>query len=234
MVRAALVPLSLVSLSLMAACSSADDTVNRPTSDMSSVSVPESGADPDDTLRDDTVDDDTVGDDTVGDDTVSLSADFDAVRVQVYDADGIACGLCLWRADTEAERRRGLMGVTDLEGAAGMAFVFDAPSSGGFWMKDTLIPLDVAFYDANGDFLDVDSMEPCPDGTVDCPVYGGATDYTLAIEVPAGLAAVYGMESGGRAVVDGPCVPTDVQPSGAAASDGPVRPTDGSGRDTTG
>lgn len=226
---AALVPLwllsfSLMALSLVAACSSADDTVTRPTRDMSSDPVRESGTGPDD----------TVGDDTVGDDTVSLAADFDAVRVQVYDADGIACGLCLWRADTEAERRRGLMEVTDLEGAAGMAFVFDAPSSGGFWMKDTLIPLDVAFYDTNGDFLDVDSMEPCPDGTVDCPVYGGATDYTLAIEVPAGLAAVYGMESGGRAVVDGPCVPTDVLRSGVVAPDGPVRPTDGSGRDTAG
>lgn len=135
-----------------------------------------------------------------------LAGRFDAVRVRVVDADGVACGLCMWRAADDDDRRQGLMGVTDLEGAAGMVFVFEAPSQGGFWMKDTLIPLDVAYYDESGSFLAADAMQPCAEGT-DCPVYAGATDYTLAIEVPAGLAAVYGMEPGGRAIIDGPCDP---------------------------
>ena len=91
-------------------------------------------------------------------------------------------------------------------------------------MKNTLTPLDVAYFGADGGFLAVDSMDPCPPDTVDCPVYSGATDYTLAIEVPAGLAAVYGMEPGGRAVVDGPCDPSAVRPPAT-----PVRPADTSG-----
>lgn len=146
---------------------------------------------------------------------VGLGSTFDAVRVRVIDADGIECALCLWRANTEAERQRGLMQVTDLEGAEGMLFAFDAPTSGGFWMKDTLIPLDVAFFGDDGAFMASDSMEPCPAGTTNCPIYDGPSGYSWAIEVPAGRSAVYGLESGGRIVVTGPCDPAA---TGAATS----------------
>src|SRR5690349_7238068 len=52
-------------------------------------------------------------------------------------------------ARTEDARRRGLMGRRSLAPDAGMAFLFDGPVRNGFWMKDTLIPLSIAFWDAS-------------------------------------------------------------------------------------
>ena len=49
-------------------------------------------------------------------------------------------------ADDPVERAQGLMGITDLGGLDGMLFVFEDDSTSGFWMKDTLIGLDIAFF----------------------------------------------------------------------------------------
>ncbi len=87
-------------------------------------------------------------------------------------------------ADTPQARGRGLMGITDLGGLDGMLFVFDNDIEAGFWMKDTLIPLDVAFFDAEGRAVNRLSMEPC---TADpCPTYNAAGPYRFAVEAPAG------------------------------------------------
>ncbi|MBU1865372.1 MAG: DUF192 domain-containing protein, partial [Actinobacteria bacterium] len=72
----------------------------------------------------------------------------------------------VWRvavADTPALRSRGLMGVTDLGSVRGMLFLWPNDTAGGFWMKDTLIPLDIAFFDAAGVLVDLVSMTPCPE-----------------------------------------------------------------------
>jgi len=87
-------------------------------------------------------------------------------------------------ADTPEQRSQGLMGVTDLDGLDGMLFVFQTDSSVGFWMKDTLIPLDIAFFTVDGEFVDRLTMEPC---TADpCPTYRPVGPYRFALEAPAG------------------------------------------------
>jgi uncharacterized membrane protein (UPF0127 family) len=87
-------------------------------------------------------------------------------------------------ADTPEQREQGLMGVTDLDGLDGMLFVFQADSDVGFWMKDTLIPLDIAFFGDGGGFVDLLTMQPC---TADpCPTYEAAGPYRYALEAPAG------------------------------------------------
>ena len=61
-------------------------------------------------------------------------------------------------AETPTQRSQGLMGVTDLGGLDGMLFVFQVDSDGGFWMKNTLIPLDMLFI--------------APDGTISHYLFG--------------------------------------------------------------
>jgi uncharacterized protein len=63
-------------------------------------------------------------------------------------------------ADTDAERQTGLMGRTALAEDAGMLFVFDQEQMFSFWMKDTLIPLSVAYIDAEGRIVDIQAMQP--------------------------------------------------------------------------
>ncbi len=93
-------------------------------------------------------------------------------------------------ADTPALRSQGLMGVTDLGGLDGMLFVFEEATDGGFWMKDTLIALDIAFFEAGGAFVDGFTMEPCAEDP--CPVYHPTGTYRYAVETPAGDLAFVG------------------------------------------
>jgi uncharacterized protein len=63
-------------------------------------------------------------------------------------------------ADTDTERQTGLMGRTALAEDAGMLFVFDQEQTFSFWMKDTLIPLSVAYIDAEGRIVGIQDMQP--------------------------------------------------------------------------
>jgi uncharacterized membrane protein (UPF0127 family) len=87
-------------------------------------------------------------------------------------------------ADDDASREHGLMGVTSLPADRGMAFVWTEPTEATFWMKDTLIPLSIAFVDASGHVVTIQEMTPC---TADpCPTYAATSPYTTAIEANAG------------------------------------------------
>ncbi len=68
-------------------------------------------------------------------------------------------------ADDDAERQRGLMERTALAGDAGMLFVFGRERQLSFWMRNTLIPLSIAYIDADGRIVDIEDMEPLDDQT---------------------------------------------------------------------
>jgi uncharacterized membrane protein (UPF0127 family) len=87
-------------------------------------------------------------------------------------------------AETEQERQTGLMHVMALAEDDGMAFVFPGPVTETFWMKDTLIPLSVAFVDADDRVVSITDMQPCTDDP--CPTYAAARPYTLAVEANLG------------------------------------------------
>ena len=97
-------------------------------------------------------------------------------------------------ADTPAERERGLMGRTSLDEDAGMLFTYDEETSGGYWMKDTLIPLSIAFLGAEGRILRILDMEPCRADP--CPVYDPHVSYRGALEVNRGAFAHWSVEEG--------------------------------------
>ena len=100
-------------------------------------------------------------------------------------------------ASDDAARARGLMGVTDLAANRGMAFVWGAPTDASFWMKDTLIPLSIAFVDENGRVITIDEMTPC--AADPCDTYEPSGPYVLAVEASAGWFADNGIEVGDRA-----------------------------------
>jgi uncharacterized protein len=89
------------------------------------------------------------------------------------------------------------MGVEILPDDEGMAFVFDEPSDSSFWMRDTLIPLSVAFVDGTGRVIGVRDMRPCEADP--CPTYGIGEPYVLAIEANLGWFDRAGIEVGDHA-----------------------------------
>jgi uncharacterized membrane protein (UPF0127 family) len=104
-------------------------------------------------------------------------------------------------ADTPEASERGLMGVEHLPDDQGMAFLWDGPSVVPFWMKDTLIPLDIAFWDEKGRIFDIQQMQPCrvPEGgsaETACPLYRPGGPYVGALEVNLGLLERSGVRPG--------------------------------------
>ena len=63
-------------------------------------------------------------------------------------------------AESSSQRERGLMNRTSLGKNSGMLFIFDRPRTLSFWMKNTLIPLDIGFFDKDKKLLNVESMHP--------------------------------------------------------------------------
>lgn len=136
-------------------------------------------------------------------DAAIVPTGFESVRATVTESDGTMCELCLWLADTGERRSQGLMFVTDLgiaeavPGGAdvdGMAFVYPRPHSGSFWMKNTVLPLSIAFFGPGGEFVDEFDMEPCTEDP--CPTYPTPADFLIAVEVPQGDLPALGIAPG--------------------------------------
>jgi len=105
-------------------------------------------------------------------------------------------------ADTPVERERGLMGRTSLPADAGMVFVYEEDHVGPFWMKDTLIPLSIAFYSDGGRILEILDMEPCKADP--CPLYDPRVAYRGALEVNRGAFEGWGISTGDRLRITSP------------------------------
>lgn len=95
-------------------------------------------------------------------------------------------------ADDSAERAKGLMFREAMASGAGMLFVYENPQPTAFWMKNTLIPLDMIFADAKGVVTHVHANAVPGDETA---IPGGqAVQYVL--EINGGLAARLGIAPG--------------------------------------
>lgn len=108
----------------------------------------------------------------------------------------------VWVAADEASRQRGLMGRESIPSDAGMLFVFETPTVGGFWMKNTLIPLSIAFIDEDGQVLQILDMQPC---TADpCEIYtpDPAGPYLYALEANIGYFDDHGIGPGWSVELD--------------------------------
>ncbi len=104
-------------------------------------------------------------------------------------------------ADEPEEWSRGLSFRTSLAEGSGMLFVFDDERVRSFWMKDTLIPLDVIFI--GGDLVVVHIVEralPCEADP--CPLYGSGAPVLYALEVNADFARVHGIRVGAEVTIE--------------------------------
>ena len=96
-------------------------------------------------------------------------------------------------ADTPPARERGLMGRTQLAVDCGMLFVFDYSDRHCFWMRNTPLPLSIAFIDTHGSIVSLADMQPHTD-TLHCP----AAAARYALEVPQGTFQRLGVSAGAR------------------------------------
>ncbi len=104
-------------------------------------------------------------------------------------------------ADEPEEWSRGLSFRPSLAEGSGMLFVFDDERFRQFWMKDTLIPLDVIFI--NGELVVVHIVEgavPCEADP--CPLYGSGGPVRYALEVNADFVQVHGIRVGAEVTIE--------------------------------
>ena len=103
------------------------------------------------------------------------------------------------KAETSEQHSLGLMHRTSLPEDAGMVFLFFEQRTGGFWMKNTLIPLSIAFFDDRGDIVRILDMEPCRADP--CEIYDPGVAYSGALEVNQGALDRWGVAEGDRITV---------------------------------
>jgi uncharacterized membrane protein (UPF0127 family) len=129
---------------------------------------------------------------------------FDQIGFTVRSANGTTSRHCGLLALTTAQQNQGLMNRTDLAGYDGMLFQFVDPTTTQFYMKDTLISLSIAWFDATGHFVSATDMTPCGAAAV-CPLYHADGPYTVALEVAQGQLGHVGVGPGTSLIVGGSC-----------------------------
>ncbi|MCP4590626.1 MAG: DUF192 domain-containing protein [bacterium] len=115
----------------------------------------------------------------------------------------------VWVAEQEAELERGLMFVTREQMAPledgterGMLFLFDYDRTTGFWMRNTIIPLDIAFIRVDGTIVTVHTMAPH-----DERLHRPSEPYRYALEVNANVFSRLGVGRGDKV-----SIPTSILP----------------------
>jgi uncharacterized protein len=123
--------------------------------------------------------------------------------------DGPAVTVRLEIAADPAARARGLMGRREVPEGTGMVFLYPEDVAEAFWMKDTLVPLSIAFVAADGRVVSVAEMTPCEADP--CPSYAPAGPYRYAVELTAGAFPAAGVGKGAKvAPIDPAALPEPV------------------------
>ncbi len=99
-------------------------------------------------------------------------------------------------ARTDAQHERGLMHRRSLGSREGMLFVFEADQRLSFWMKDTLVPLSIAFLSSEGRILQIEDMEPLSQKSI-----RSRLSARYALELPRGAFAEVGAAEGDTVVL---------------------------------
>ena len=131
-------------------------------------------------------------------------AGFEQVAFTVTSPRGRVAEWCALLADTEALRARGLMDQTDLRGYEGMLFRWTSPVTARFYMFDTRLPLSIAWFDEQGDYIGEADMPPCRSADpAACETYGPDRAYRYALEVERGDLRALGIREGSELALGG-------------------------------
>ena len=108
-------------------------------------------------------------------------------------------------ANTVESRNQGLMNVESMSNESGMLFDYSTPQTLTFWMKNTLIPLDIIFIDENGVVLNIEEAYPKP-GVADDNLQEYSSNGTAkwAVEINQGLSQAYGIIPGSTMEINYP------------------------------
>jgi uncharacterized membrane protein (UPF0127 family) len=100
-------------------------------------------------------------------------------------------------ADSPEERSRGLMFRESLPEDQGMLFIFESDGQHNFYMRNTLVPLSIAFIKADGTIVEIEDMEPQTE-----ELHSGPEPYRYAVEANQGWFERNGIRAGGaRALI---------------------------------
>jgi uncharacterized membrane protein (UPF0127 family) len=116
--------------------------------------------------------------------------------VTIHASNGEQVRLRVEIADDVSEQTRGLMYRTALAEDRGMLFIFPHEEIRSFWMKNTLIPLSIAYLNSEGRIVDIQDMKPLDD---DLPHYVSAEPARYALEVNQDFFEEHGVKVGDRA-----------------------------------
>lgn len=103
-------------------------------------------------------------------------------------------------AITAEERSKGLMHRNSLAANQGMLFVYPEPLIVSFWMHQTLIPLDILFFDSDGQLLELfENIPPCK--VSPCKNYTNKSPAEFVLELPAGTAKKINISLGNQFII---------------------------------
>jgi uncharacterized membrane protein (UPF0127 family) len=124
-------------------------------------------------------------------------------QMTIIDSAGNPVRLFVEIADTPDKQETGLMHRTTMAEDQGMLFVFSGETTIPFWMKDTLLPLSIAFIGSNGTIVDIQDMQP-----LDESLHTPAHPYTDALEVNQGYFTRHGIAVGNAVQLPPSTMPT--------------------------
>lgn len=117
-------------------------------------------------------------------------------NISIVSSTGQTNNLRVYIANTNLEREQGLMNVSTLPQNEGMIFIFnDAPKIRTFWMKNTVIPLDMIFFNSNFQLVYIQN-DATPCNTANCTIYSSQFNSLYVLETNAGWAASHDLQPG--------------------------------------
>ncbi len=116
----------------------------------------------------------------------------------ITNSQNMAVTMAVEIASSEADRELGLMFRSSLPQDAGMLFDFGLDTTGGFWMQNTILPLSIAFIQADGKIIDVKDMQPLDTTTVNA-----SAPYRYALETNQGFFATHNITPGNQVMLTG-------------------------------